>query len=64
MAGERLVRAMHSSSLLSGQVEIDFEKAFAAMKDRFADGAYTFEIPWEEAGGNKDLLDEMIVRYW
>ena len=55
---------MHSSSLLSGQVEIDFEKAFAAMKQRFADGAYTFEIPWEEAGGNKDLLDEMIAKYW
>jgi len=64
MAGERLVKSMHSSSLVSGRVEIDFEKAFAAMKKYFADGVYTFEIPWEEAEANKKFLDEMIAKYW
>jgi L-ribulose-5-phosphate 3-epimerase UlaE len=63
-AGQRLVQAMHSSSLTSGQVEIDFAQAFAAMKRNFADGAYTFEIPWEAAQENKALIDEMIARYW
>jgi L-ribulose-5-phosphate 3-epimerase UlaE len=63
-AGERLVQAMHSTSLTSGRVEIDFEKAFAAMKRYFADGAYTFEIPWEAAEENKKLIDEMIAKYW
>ena len=42
-AGDRLVKAMHSSSLTSGEVEIDYEKAFAAMKRYFVGGAYTFE---------------------
>jgi sugar phosphate isomerase/epimerase len=63
-AGERLVQAMHSSSLTSGQVEIDFERAFAAMKRHFAGGVYTFEIPWDVAEENKRLIDEMIARYW
>ena len=62
--GERLVQAMHSSSLTSGRVAIDFEEAFAAMKKYFADGAYTFEIPWEEATQNKKLIDEMIAKHW
>ena len=67
MAGERLVQAMHSSSLVLGRrppPEIDFEKAFAAMKKYFADGAYTFEVPWEEAEQNKKIIDEMIAKYW
>ncbi|MEA3344815.1 MAG: hypothetical protein U9Q78_00975 [Chloroflexota bacterium] len=63
-AGESLVKAMHSSSLVSGRVEIDFEKAFAAMKKYFTDGVYTFEIPWEEAEENKKLIDEMMAKYW
>jgi sugar phosphate isomerase/epimerase len=63
-AGKRLVKAMHSSSLTSGRVEIEFEKAFAAMKDHFADGVYTFEVSWEQAAENKKLLDEMIAKYW
>jgi len=63
-AGERLVQSMHSSSLVSGRVEIDFQKAFAAMKKYFSDGVYTFEIPWEEAEGNKKFIDEMMAKYW
>ena len=62
--GDRLVQAMHSSSLVSGQVEIDFDKTFAAMKKNFSDGAYTFEIPWEDAEANKKLIDEMVAKYW
>ena len=64
MAGERLLQAMHSASLVSGRVQIDFQKAFATMKNRFADGAYTFEVPWDIAEANKKLIDEMIARYW
>lgn len=64
MAGDRLAQAMHSSSLVSGRVEIDFEKAFAAMKKSFADGAYTFEVGWDTAAESKKLLDEMIAKYW
>jgi len=64
MAGKRLVKVMHSSSLISGHVEIDFQKAFASMKTYFSDGVYTFEISWEEAGKNKKILDEMIAKYW
>ena len=63
-AGDRLVQAMHSSSLTSGQVEIDFQEAFAAIKERFAGGAYTFEVPWEVAEENKKLIDEMVAKYW
>ena len=63
-AGDRLVQAMHSSDLTSGRVEIDYEKAFAAMKKYFADGAYTFEVPWEVATENKKVIDEMVARYW
>jgi len=64
IAGDRLVKAMHSSSLVSGQVEIDFEKAFAAMKTHFIGGVYTFEIPWELAADNKALIDQMLSKYW
>ncbi|MDQ1327663.1 MAG: Sugar phosphate isomerase/epimerase [Candidatus Poribacteria bacterium] len=64
MSGKRLVKVMHSSSLISGRVEIDFQKAFASMKKYFSDGVYTFEISWEEAEKNKKLLDEMIAKYW
>jgi sugar phosphate isomerase/epimerase len=64
MAGDRLVKAMHSSSLVSGQVDIDFEKAFVAMKRHFVDGVYTFEIPWEQAAENKELISEMLAKYW
>jgi sugar phosphate isomerase/epimerase len=63
-AGKRLVPVMHSSSLTSGQVEIDFEKAIPAMKEHFADGVYTFEVPWEVAEENKQVIDQMIARYW
>jgi len=62
--GERLVQAMHSSSLVSGGVEIDWPKTFAAMKKHFADGVYTFEVPWEEAEANKKIIDEAVARYW
>lgn len=64
LAGDRLVKAMHSSSLVSGEVEIDFEKAFAAMKRHFTGGVYTFEIPWELAAANKALIDGMLAKYW
>jgi len=64
MAGEWLVQAMHSSDLVSGRVEIDFLKAFKAMKTYFADGVYTFEISWEVAEANKKLIDERIAKYW
>jgi sugar phosphate isomerase/epimerase len=63
-AGHRLVKTMHSSSLTSGRVEIDFEKAFAAIKTYFSDGVYTFEISWQEAEANVDLLNAKIARYW
>jgi sugar phosphate isomerase/epimerase len=63
-AGPRLVQAMHSSSLTSGQVEIDFAKAFSAMKAHFGEGAYTFEIPWDVAEENKAVIDEMVAQYW
>lgn len=65
-AGERgyLVKSMHSSSLVSSEEEIDFEKTFASMKKYFADGVYTFEIPWEKAKENKKFIDEMIAKYW
>jgi hypothetical protein len=64
MSGKRLAKVMHSSSLISGSVEIDFQKAFTAMKTYFSDGVYTFEISWDEAEKNKKLLDEMITKYW
>ena len=64
MAGSRLVPVMHSSSLTSGQVEIDFPKAFAAMKTYFQEGVYTFEVPWDVAEENKALIDQMIAQYW
>jgi sugar phosphate isomerase/epimerase len=64
MAGDRIAQAMHSSELVSGRVEIDFEKAFAAMKKSFGDGAYTFEVGWDTVAESKKLLDEMIARYW
>ncbi|MCJ7751289.1 MAG: sugar phosphate isomerase/epimerase [Armatimonadetes bacterium] len=63
-SGKRLVKAMHSSSLTSGRVQIDFEKAFAAMKQHFADGSYTFEVPWDQVEADKKLLDDMIAKYW
>jgi L-ribulose-5-phosphate 3-epimerase UlaE len=63
-AGKRLVQAMHSSSLTSGQVEIDFEKAFTPIKQYFGEGAYTFEIPWEVAEENKVRIDDAIAKYW
>ena len=54
---------MHSSSLVPGRVQIDWQKAFAAMRKHFAGGAYTFEISWDEAEANKKFLDDMIARY-
>jgi sugar phosphate isomerase/epimerase len=63
-AGSRLVPVMHSSSLTSGQVEIDFGQAIAALKTHFADGVYTFEVPWDVAPENKRVIDEMIAKYW
>lgn len=63
VSGERLVQAMHSSSLTSGVVQIDYQQAFAAMKEYFADGVYTFEVPWEEAEENKRVLDQMLAKY-
>jgi hypothetical protein len=63
-AGSRLMPVMHSSSLTSGQVEIDFEKAIAAIKTHFAGGVYTFEVPWDVAEENKQVIDEMIAKYW
>jgi sugar phosphate isomerase/epimerase len=62
-AGERLVPAMHSSDLTSGRIEIDYQKAFAAMKKYFAGGAYTFEVSWDVAEANKKVIDEMIAKY-
>ncbi len=62
-AGDRLVPAMHSSDLTSGRIEIDYPKAFAAMKQYFADGVYTFEVSWDVAEANKKLIDEMMARY-
>jgi sugar phosphate isomerase/epimerase len=64
LAGSRLVPAMHSSSLTSGQVEIDYPKAFAAMKKHFAEGVYTFEVPWDVAEENKTVIDQMIAQHW
>jgi sugar phosphate isomerase/epimerase len=63
-AGHRLVKAMHSSSLVSGQVEIDWEQAIPAMKQYFADGVYVFETGWEAATASKELVDEAITAYW
>jgi hypothetical protein len=63
-AGSRLVPVMHSSSLTSGQVEIDYPKAFAAMKTHFGEGVYTFEVPWDVAAENKALIDRMLARHW
>jgi len=62
--GKRLVQAMHSSSLVTGQVQIDYPEAFSAMKATFADGAYTFEVPWSVAEENKKVIDAMIAKYW
>lgn len=64
MAGDRLAQAMHSSSLVSGRVEINYEEAFSAMKKPFSDGAYTFEVGWDTVSESKKLLDEMIAKYW
>jgi hypothetical protein len=55
---------LHSSSLTSGQVRIDYQRAFAVIKPAFAEGAYTFEIPWDEAEANKQHIDDVIARYW
>jgi len=63
VAGPRLVRAMHSSSLVAGRVQIDWEKAFDAIKTHFADGVYTFEVEREEAEANKRIINEVIQAY-
>ena len=63
-AGERLVQAMHSSSLADGRTEINFGEASAAMKRYFPNGAYTFEVPWDEAEANKRIIDRMITENW
>lgn len=55
---------LHSSSLTSGQVEIDDQRAFAAIKPAFAERAHTLEIPWDEAEANKQHIDDVIARYW
>ena len=62
-AGSRMVRAMHSSSLFAGRVEIDWEKAVRVMKQRFADGVYVFECSWEDAIKGKALVQEMMAKY-
>ena len=59
-----LVRSMHSSDLTSDRVQIDWEKAIPALKESFADGAYTFEISWDVAEANKKVIDEAIAKYW
>ncbi len=64
MVGDRLVQTMDSSRLVNAKVEIDFEKAFAAMKQHFSDGVYNFEINWETAAENKQAIDELITKYW
>jgi sugar phosphate isomerase/epimerase len=61
--GDRLVQAMHSSSLVSGGVEIDWPKTFDAMRKHFPEGAYTFEVPWEEAEANKKIVDGVVAKY-
>jgi hypothetical protein len=33
------------------------------MKTYFGEGVYTFEVPWEAAEENKQVIDEMIARY-
>jgi hypothetical protein len=55
---------MHSSDLTSDRVQIDWEQAIPAMKEYFADGAYTFEVPWDVAEANKKVIDEAIAKYW
>ena len=62
--GTRLMQTMHFVSLVTGQVQVDWPKAFVAMKKYFADGACTLEGPWEHAEENKKLLDEAIAKYW
>jgi len=54
---------MHSSSLVAGRVQIDWEKAFDAIKTHFADGVYTFEVEREEAEANKRIINEVIQAY-
>jgi sugar phosphate isomerase/epimerase len=63
-AGDRLTPSMHSSDLSSDRVQIDWEKAIPALKQYFADGAYTFEISWDVAEANKKIIDEAIAKYW
>jgi hypothetical protein len=62
MAGERLVQAMHSSSLVSSGIEIDWPKALAAMETSFGGGAYTFEVPWEEAEANIRIVRKALAQ--
>jgi len=62
LAGPRLVQSMHSSSLVSGAVEINWPKTLAAMRTLFPGGAYTFEVPWEEAEANIKALKAAIAR--
>jgi sugar phosphate isomerase/epimerase len=62
-AGASLLPSMHSSILTDGRIQIDWEKTVAAMKKYFADGAYTFEIPWEVAAENKKIVDEAFAKH-
>lgn len=63
LAGDRLVQAMHSSSLVSSGVEIAWPPVLKAMEERFPKGAYTFEVPWEEAAENKRAIDAALASF-
>ena len=61
---DRMVKAMHSSDLTSGRVEIDWAKAIPVLRENFADGAYVFEVGWDRVAASKKIVDDAIARYW
>jgi len=63
-AAGRMVKAMHSSSLVAGRVQVDWQQSIPALKQHFADGVYVFECSWEDATESKKLVEEMIAKYW
>ena len=63
-AGDRIVKAMHSSDLTSDRVEIDWEKAIPVLRENFADGAYVFEVGWDRVAASKKIVDDAIAKYW
>jgi hypothetical protein len=66
VAGTRLVNTMHSSELTGGgrmPVQIDWAKAYPAIKKYLPGCIYTFEVDLPEVEASKKLFDEIMKKY-